>query len=100
MGENEKLARLSEREKTISTFFRDGKLLQIPAKESKRRHVFTEILKDFELEREYAEHEVNNQIQQHHEDFCTIRRWYIDFGFMTRSNGMYRRTALPIDNDK
>ena len=75
----------------ISHFFKYGRLTQIPTQRKKREIVLFEILKQFEIDREYDEKEVNEIIVRYHEDFCTIRREMIAFGMMTRHHETYKR---------
>jgi biotin operon repressor len=82
----------SEYEKRIiATFFKHGKLNKIPAQLKKREIVLREILKAFELEREYTEREVNIIIADFNDDFCTLRRAMIEFKLMERKNMIYKR---------
>ena len=75
----------------ISHFFKHGKLTQLPTQRKKREIVLSEILKQFEPDREYTEKEVNEIILRYHEDYCTIRREMIAFGMMTRDHETYKR---------
>ena len=79
------------RKKVICSFFKHGRLLQIPTQRKKREIVLEKILNDFEPDRTYAEKEVNEIILRYHDDFCTIRREMIDLGMMTRNREIYRR---------
>ncbi len=81
-----------EKERVLRAFFRDGRLTQIPAKLKKKLIVFREILERFEKGKDYSEKEVNSTIGAVCEDFCTIRRYFVESGWMTRENGIYRRT--------
>ena len=53
--------------------------------------MLAEILKQFNVDREYGEKEVNEVILRYHEDYCTIRREMIAFGMMTRDHERYKR---------
>ena len=75
----------------ISNFFKCGRLTQIPTQRKKREIALSEILRQFESDREYTEKEVNEIILRYHEDYCTIRREMIAFGMMTRHHETYRR---------
>lgn len=75
----------------LSNFFKYGRLTQLPTQRKKREIVLSEILKQFESDREYTEKEVNEIIFRYHEDYCTIRREMIAFGMMTRHHETYRR---------
>ena len=75
----------------LSNFFRHGRLIQIPTQRKKREIVLSEILRQFDTDREYTEKEVNEIILRYHEDYCTIRREVIAFGMMTRHHETYKR---------
>ena len=79
------------KKEVISHFFKYGRLTQIPTQRKKREIVLAEIVKQFDLGREYEEKEVNELILRYHEGFCTIRREMIAFGMMTRHHEMYKR---------
>ena len=79
------------KKEVISNFFKYGRLIQIPTQRKKREIVLAEILKQFDVDREYGEKEVNEVILRYHEDYCTIRREMIAFGMMTRDHERYKR---------
>jgi len=79
------------KKEVISNFFKYGRLIQIPTQRKKREIVLAEILKHFDVDREYGEKEVNEVILRYHEDYCTIRREMIAFGMMTRDHERYKR---------
>lgn len=82
--------RISEyREKIVRSFFNDGKLIRLPSQHKKRWVVFEEILKGFKSGIYYTEKQVNEIIQQFHDDYCTIRRELIGERVMFRDNGRY-----------
>ncbi|WP_035512520.1 DUF2087 domain-containing protein [Halalkalibacillus halophilus] len=77
-----------EREKILSTYFKDGldgKLSNFPSKEKRKLVVLREIMNRFDQGKTYTEKEVNEQLKQAHDDFATIRRYLIEYGFMDRS---------------
>ena len=79
------------KKEVLSSFFKYGRLTQIPTQRKKREIVLAEILEQFELSRTYDEKEVNEIILRYHEDYCTIRREMIAFGMMTRHRETYQR---------
>ena len=79
------------KKEVLSNFFKYGRLTQIPAQRKKREIVLAEILRQFDLDREYGEKEVNEILLRYHEDFCTIRREMIAFGMMIRDHERYKR---------
>ena len=90
------LRRLTEREKVLRAFVRDGRLVSIPAKPKKRELLLSFILEQsFPEDREYEEKEVNQRLGLLHGDVAALRRYLVDAGLMTRNAGIYRRTTPP-----
>lgn len=81
------------RDKVINTFFRYGKLIEIPVQNKKKQIILERIVESFEKDRDYTEREVNLIISDFHDDFCTIRRDLVGFGLMERKDGIYRRIS-------
>lgn len=88
--EQERMERL--RRSVTSAFFKDGKLVAIPAKHNKRLVVLEKLLRDFADKETYHEREVNEIIRNYHDDAATIRREFILNRYMTRAGGYYRLT--------
>lgn len=42
------------------------------------------LMNDFEFDRNYSEKEVNQILQRTYDDFVTLRRYLIEYGFMKR----------------
>lgn len=80
-----------KKEKIIKTFFKDGKLVEFPAKYSNKMICFEHILQSIEIGKKYSEDEINEIIKTFNPDYCTIRRYLVDNVFMTRENGIYKR---------
>jgi hypothetical protein len=95
-GSDRPLRRLTEREKVLRAFVRDGRLVSIPAKPKKR-----ELLLPFILERcfredpVYEETEVKRRLVLLNRGVPTLARSRGDAGLMTREAGIYRRAAPP-----
>lgn len=88
------------KENIIRNFFRDGRLLKMPAQKKKRWIVLEVILKDFKAGRIYTEKEVNDMIAAYYDDYCSIRRYYIEEGVMSRENNQYCLTDSYLENSK
>jgi hypothetical protein len=71
----------------------DGRIATFPARWSKRRVVLEWLAERFELDREYAEAEVNEVLVRVNDDCATLRRWLVDGGLLTREAGVYHRVA-------
>jgi hypothetical protein len=85
--------RLTDREKVVRAFMREGRLVSIPAKPSKRDVLLPVILdRCFPEDRPYDENEVNLRLAVLHPDVAALRRYLVDGGLMTRRAGVYRRT--------
>ena len=83
--------RPSPRTKTERAFFKDGRLIDIPAQRKKRAFVLERLLEEFEPGKVYSEAEVNKVLRRFHSDVCTLRREFIMEGMMVRSGGKYTR---------
>lgn len=79
-----------ERQKVFATFFAEGRLKDIPVQLKKRRFVYEELLKAFDPARTFSEQEINEIIKRYHPDYCTIRREFIIYGYMSRDKGVYQ----------
>jgi hypothetical protein len=92
------LRRLTDQEKVVRAFLRDGRLVSIPAKPSKRDLLLPVILdRCFPDDRDYEEKEVNMRLALLHPDVAALRRYLVDGGLMTREAGIYRR-ARPRED--
>ena len=88
--------RLTAEEKVIRSFFRDGRLVSIPARVSRRALLLPVILERcFPEDRDYEEKEVNMRLALLHRDVAALRRYLVDAGLMTREAGIYRRARPP-----
>jgi hypothetical protein len=80
-------------ESVLRTFFRNGRLTEIPAKRSKRRMVLERIALEFEPGRRYDEREVNAVVGRYFADHAALRRSLVDEGFLDRDHGEYWRAG-------
>ena len=93
----DELRKLTEEEKVIRAFVRDGRLVSIPAKPRKRELLLPYLL-DLALpeDRQYEEKEVNQRLALLHRDVAALRRYLVDGRLLTRDAGIYRR-ARPLE---
>lgn len=77
-----------ERKKTIATYMdENGGIKQFPAKEKKKIILLAEVIKNFKIDTEYTEAEVNKVLKRiFEEDYPSLRRALIEYGFMDRSD--------------
>jgi ArsR family transcriptional regulator len=85
------VARDAYRNKVLRTFFKHGRLVQIPAQLKKRMIVLEKIGESFEPGREYPEMEVNHILLDFHDDVASLRRGMIEHNIMSRAKGIYTK---------
>lgn len=77
-----------EKNSVLKTYFDKSnglRLKNFPAKEKKKIIVLQEIVSLFDKTRRYTESEINEIIGSIYDDFATIRRYLIEYGFMDRT---------------
>lgn len=77
---------------TLETFMPGGKLSAMPRKHEQVLVVLNEVAQKFEPEKQYAERDVNVILEEVNEDYCTLRRYLVDYGYLSRKNGIYRKS--------
>ena len=75
-----------DRENVIKNYIKEDRLTVFPSKEKKKIIILQYFMKKFELNRSYSEKEVNEIIKQLYDDYVTVRRYLIEYGFMERNN--------------
>jgi hypothetical protein len=90
-------AATEDEETVLRTFFRAGRLTEIPVKESKRRIVLERVALEFEPGRRYDEREVNVIVGAFFNDYAALRRYLVDERFLDRDHGVYWRAGGRMD---
>ncbi len=78
---------LQEEDEALQKFFPlgpEGPLKTFQIKEKYKLVVLKQLAKRFSKDRTYTEKEVNEVLQNAYEDFATLRRYLIEYGFMQR----------------
>lgn len=77
-----------EQAKVIKTYMdENGAIRQFPSKEKKKIILMKEVMKNFKRDVKYSEAEVNRILKRiYEEDYPTLRRALIEYGFMDRSD--------------
>jgi len=88
---------LTTPEAVLRNFTRDGKIVTMPAKRSRRLVLLEHVALRFEVGVRYKESEVNLILRNLHEDYATLRRYLVDEGFLSRDHGEYWRTGGRVD---
>ncbi len=86
-----------DEEAVLRSFFREGRLTEIPMKASKRRIVLERIAIEFEPGRRYDELEVNVVVGRFYPDHAALRRYLVDEGFLERDRGVYWRVGGRVE---
>jgi hypothetical protein len=84
-------------EALLSNFIRDGRIVTMPAKRSKRLVLLNHVAQMFEVGVRYNESEVNRILRNLNEDYAALRRHLVDEEFMGRERGVYWRTGGSVD---
>jgi hypothetical protein len=92
-------AATEDEEHVLRSFFRSGRLTEIPMKRSKRLIVLERIALEFEPGILYDEKEVNATLGRFFTDHASLRRYLVDEGFLAREHGRYWRTGGRVDVD-
>jgi hypothetical protein len=77
--------------KVLDAFLEGERLKKIPDHLRKRMVILKWLANQFEEQVTYSEGQVNEMIKRHHPDSATLRRELIEFKFMQRDHGNYRR---------
>lgn len=80
----------AEKKAILQAHFADGdllRLLRFPRKEKKKMVILQKIAAVFERDRKYSEKEINAALVPIYDDYVTLRRYLIDYGFLGRSVG-------------
>lgn len=77
----------AEDKKVLKEYTRSGKLIQVPSKQKKWLVLLRWLATRFEPDTHYTEKQVNAILTQVHEDYATIRRDLVDYGFLRRERG-------------
>jgi hypothetical protein len=85
-----------EEEAVLRSYFRGGRLTEIPAEHAKRTIVLSRLALEFDVGVRYAEPEVNEILKRFHDDHVSLRRHLVDEGFLSRERGEYWRSGGPV----
>lgn len=77
-----------ETAKFLKIYFKDGldgPICEFPSREKRKIIILRQIMKRFEAGKGYSEHEINLVLMKIWDDYVTIRRYLIEYGFMERT---------------
>ncbi len=87
---------LSDEERVLRAWVKDGRLVDIPAQEKKKQIVIRWLAEQIDPERRWPEREFNQWLANFNADYATLRRYLVDSGYVTRENGIYWRTPENV----
>lgn len=87
---------LTSSETVLRTFIRDGRIVTMPAKRSRRMILLDHVAQLFEVGVRYREGEVNLKLRRLYDDYAALRRYLVDEGFLSREHGEYWRTGGSV----
>ena len=89
----------AETERVLRTFVRDGRIVSMPAKWSRKVALMDAVAQSFEPGVVYDERQVNEILQDWYDDHVTLRRYLVDAGMLSRESGRYWRSGGTVDLD-
>jgi hypothetical protein len=84
-------------EAVLSNFMRDGRIVTMPAKRSRRLVLLNYVAQMFDIGVRYSEGEVNRRLRNLHDDYAALRRYLVDEEFMSRQHGEYWRSGGSVN---
>jgi ADP-ribosyl-[dinitrogen reductase] hydrolase len=79
----------------LKRYGRKGKLTHLPAKYEARLEVLAWVAEPIQAGVAYKEAEINDLLRGHEVDHVTLRRYLVDYGFLTRQAGIYALASAP-----
>jgi len=84
------------RKKVLTTFMPNGKITKMPAQLKKKLILIEEICRSFNMDVPYSEREMNLNIADFYDDFCMVRRFFVDYGLFSRDKDVYYKKRERI----
>jgi hypothetical protein len=88
---------LADPPEQLRPFIRDGRIIVMPAKRTRRRLLLDQVAQAFEPGRNYPEAAVDEILRAVFDDHCALRSYLVDESFMSRDNqGLYWRAGGTV----
>ena len=87
-----KPSELTEEERILRTWVKDGRIVDIPAQEKKKQILIRWVARQIDPARRWTEREFSDWLSQFNEDYAFLRRYLVDNHYMARENDIYWRT--------
>ncbi|MEZ4518655.1 MAG: metalloregulator ArsR/SmtB family transcription factor [Chloroflexota bacterium] len=82
---------MSEDERILHTWVKDGRIVDIPVQEKKKQVIVRWVADQIDPDRRWTEKEFSEWLSQFNEDYAFLRRYLVDSGYMARDKGVYWR---------
>lgn len=92
MAQETRVKKLND--KVIKTFVRNGKIEKLPRQLKKKLLIIEWICDKFSYNKSYTEEELNQIIIKHYDDYCTVRRYLVDYKYFEREKNIYKRLKI------
>lgn len=83
---------LTDEERVLRTWVKDGRIVDIPSQEKKKKILIRWLAGQIDPDRRWTEKEFSEWLKQYNEDYAFLRRYLVDSHYMARENGIYWRT--------
>src|SRR5438105_13124622 len=83
----------AEELRQLRPFWREGRIIRWPARESRRRLLLAEVVRAFPLGKRMTESEVDAILLELWRDHCLVRRALVDRELLNRRGGIYWRVG-------
>lgn len=83
---------MTEEERILRNWVKDGHIIDIPAQEKKKQIVLRWLVGQIDPDRRWTEREFSEWLAEYNEDYALLRRYLVDNGYMAREKGIYWRT--------
>jgi len=88
-----KRSEMTDEERVLRTWVKDGRIIDIPAQEKKKQVVIRWLVDQIPADRRWTEREFSEWLTQYNDDFAALRRYLVDSGYMAREKGIYWKTS-------
>ncbi len=84
---------VAEEMRQLRPFWREGRILRWPARESRRRLLLAEVIRALPMGTRLAEADVDAILRELWPDYCQLRRALVDRELLNRKDGVYWRVG-------
>ena len=83
----------AEETRKLRPFWREGRIIQWPARENRRRLLLAEVVRAFPPGKRWVEADVDTILREFWPDHCQLRRALVERELLNRKDGVYWRVG-------